>query len=109
MELQSAIECLSTYAFMIILLAILLIAIFILATPAQAITQNQCNIYGGLHCSFAIYHPNSGAQAGTANMIFYITNSGSAPINVITANVIISNKTFAGQCSLSFLNPGSSS
>lgn len=107
MKLQSALEFLSTYAFMLVLVAFIIIIIFYLAFPVQSTVPSQCNILGGLQCSFALYHPNTGAN--TANMIFYITNSGSAPINVISANVIISNKTFTGTCTTSLLNPGSAS
>lgn len=107
MRLQSAMEFMSTYAFMLIMVAFILIIIFYFAFPVQSTVPSQCNIIGGMQCSFAVYHPNHGFN--TANMIFYLTNSGSAPINVIAANVIINNKTFVGTCSTPLLSPGAAS
>ncbi len=107
MKLQSAIEFMSTYGFMLLIVALIVIAIFYFAYPFRYTTQSQCTIFSRMTCSYTYYTPNT--ISNTANVVFQVTNTGAAPINVIDANVIISDNTYVGQCTPQFMPPGASS
>lgn len=87
-RLQSALEMLTTYGFMIALAAIVLITIFYFATPTSQIEPSTCNAYGSIDCYNIQYYSNT--ITNTANVFIYLSNSGSSPANVIGVNVIIS-------------------
>ncbi len=107
MKLQSAIEFLSTYGFMFLLVIMILALIFYFIAPVQNAQQNQCTIFGSLVCNFVIYHTQQ--PTSNANVIFSVSNSGSAPVNILVANVILNSKTFTGSCNPTLLSPGASS
>ena len=104
-RLQSAIEFLTTYGFMITILTLLVIIIIYVVTPASHIFPSQCNAYGGFVCAEAAYYSNT--VTNNANVIIFLSNSGSSPTNIIGINVIINGHTMQGTCSPSFLIPGS--
>ncbi len=105
MRLQSAIEFLTTYGFMITILTILLIIIIYVATPASSVFPSQCSAYGGFVCAQAAYYANT--VSNNANVVIFLSNSGSSPTNILSANVIINGQTITGQCNPTFLVPGS--
>ncbi|MCL4365390.1 MAG: hypothetical protein M1569_03180 [Candidatus Marsarchaeota archaeon] len=104
-RLQSAIEFLTTYGFMITILTLLVIIIIYVATPVSHVFPSQCNAYGGFVCAEAAYYSNTAAN--NANVVIFLSNSGSSPTNIIGINVIINGHTMQGTCSPSFLVPGS--
>ena len=112
-RLQSALELLSTYGFMLALAAIVLIAITYFVSPLQQVQSNSCTTYGGIACSAIEYYSNT--LNNNANIIVYLSNAESVPINVITINVIIGGNTYNGICTTNptypsgntFVNPAS--
>lgn len=107
MRLQSAIEFLSTYGFMLLLVAIIFAALIYFAYPTKTLLQSQCTAFGPVKCNFAIFH--SDTASNSANVIFSISNGGAAPISVTGANVVLGSKTFSGTCSPSIMIPGATS
>lgn len=107
MKLQSATEFLTTYAFMFLIIGIIIVVIIYVAFPGQTVEQNQCTAAGGINCNFAIYDSNT--YSNTANVIFSISNSGAAPINVIIGNVVIQNRSYPASCTPNLIAPGSGS
>ena len=112
-RLQSALELLSTYGFMLALAAIVLIAITYFVSPLQQVQSNSCTTYGGISCSGIEYYSNT--LNNNANIIVYLSNAESVPINVIAINVIIGGTTYNGICTTNptyptgntFVNPAS--
>ena len=112
-KLQSALELLSTYGFMLALAAIVLIAITYFVSPLQQLQSNSCTTYGGIGCSGIEYYSNT--LNNNANIIVYLSNAESVPINVLTINVIIGGNTYNGICTTNptypsgntFVNPAS--
>lgn len=107
-KLQSALELLSTYGFMLSLVAIILLILFSISNPISSVVPNQCNAYG-ISCQRIIYAANS--VSNTANIILYLNNSESSPESINAANVIINGKAFPGPCLNysrrgTFLQPG---
>ena len=107
-KLQSALELLSTYGFMLSIVAIILILVFFIANPIPSVVPNQCNAYG-ISCQHIVYASNS--VSNTANIILYLNNSESSPENINSANIIINGKAFQGPClnhtqKGTFLEPG---
>ncbi len=96
MKLQSSIEFLTVYGFSIAVISIVIVIIFYLATPYTNAIPNQCIGYGVL-CSGSTYISNT--MTNTANVILYLSNSGSSPANIISANVVINGRTYGpGPC-----------
>ncbi len=112
-RLQSALELLSTYGFMLALAAIVLIAITYFVSPLQQVQSSSCTTYGGIDCSAIEYYSNT--LNNNANIIVYLSNAESVPINVIAINVIIGGNTYNGICTTNptypsgntFVNPAS--
>ncbi len=107
MKLQSATEFLTTYAFMFLIIGIIIVVIIYVAFPGETVEPSQCASAGGINCNFAIYDSNT--YSNTANFIFSISNSGAAPINVIIGNVVIQNQSYPASCTPNLIAPGSGS
>ncbi len=107
MKGQSAIEFLSTYAFLFIILGIVISILFYFATVPKATLPMQCSSFGGPNCNYIQYYTNT--TAGYGYVLMSITNSQSAPINITNVTVEISNSKGVGVCNPSFLYPGQES
>ena len=101
-KLQSAIELLSTYSFMIAIVSVIIIALVYFALPASVILPSQCSSFGTLHCSGVEYYINS---AGNSNVFIYLSNAGSSPANVLATNIIVKGNTLTGACTTDLTNP----
>ncbi len=104
MKGQTAIEFLSVYGFMLIIAALFLAFILLLAFTSQGSLQNvQCNAFSGFYCLNAQFFSNT--IAGNSMVFLYLKNQQSVPVNVLGANVIIGNVTYAGTCTPSLILP----
>lgn len=102
MKAQSAIEFLATYGFLFIILATAIILITLLATSTGVAVQSQCASFGTVSCNYVDYYIGNGYSL----LLFSITNSQAAPVNVISVNATINSKTWNGLCEPGFLMPG---
>ena len=102
---QSALEFLSTYAFVFLLLAIVISLLFIFASLPRSLLPSQCTFYSGFTCMQAIYTINTTAGHGaelfvvaedtqpgivnvsnfSAYLNFHTSNAGSCAPSVATA------------------------
>ena len=102
---QSALEFLSTYAFVFLMLAIVISLLFVFASLPRSLLPSQCTFYSGFTCMQAIYTINMTAghgaelfvvaedtQPGTVNVSsfsaylnFHTSNAGSCEPSVATA------------------------
>ena len=102
---QSALEFLSTYAFVFLLLAIVISLLFIFASLPRSLLPSQCTFYSGFTCMQAIYTINVTAGHGaelfivaedtqpgivnvssfSAYLNFHTSNAGSCEPSVVTA------------------------
>ncbi len=102
---QSALEFLSTYAFVFLMLAIVISLLFVFASLPRSLLPSQCTFYSGFTCMQAIYTINTTAghgaelfvvaedtQPGTVNVSsfsaylnFHTSNAGSCEPSVATA------------------------
>ena len=104
MRAQSAIEFLSTYGFLFLIVGVTLTMISFLSTSASSEVPTQCSSFGGPACNFVSFFSNS--SAGYSLVTLSITNSESIPINITSFAVTAQNTTFAGICAPQFLYPG---
>ena len=104
MKGQSAIEFLTTYGFVFIILGIVISVLFYFAAVPKASLPMQCSSFGGPNCNFVQYYTNSTDNYGY--VLMSITNSQSAPINISNITVTVRNSKSIGVCSPSFLYPG---
>ncbi|MDE1823334.1 MAG: hypothetical protein KGH50_03340 [Candidatus Micrarchaeota archaeon] len=104
MKQQSAIEFLTIYGFMFVIIGVTITIIAFIAYTTNGYIPQQCSGLTGLNCEFVIYYSNS-LQAN-AIMTFSMTNAQSVPINITNMTVSIKNLSFNGACTPGFLNPG---
>ena len=104
MKMQSAIEFLSTYGFVFIVIAVVIAVIFFLATSAQTNFSVQCSGFGGFTCNYASYYTNR-TYAYTVATIS-LSNSQSVPLNISNVSMTIGSTTVNGLCSPTFIYPG---
>ncbi len=106
MKGQSAIEFLSVYGFMFIVLGVVIaILVFFSAIPNNII-PSQCSPFGGLNCLGAFYYSN--VSKGYSLVILRLSNAQSVPVNIISANVIVNTIDYAaaGNCTPAYVQPG---
>ena len=99
-------ELLTTYGFMIALAGLIIVILFYFATPSTQILPSSCSSYGSLSCYRIVFDSNTLAK--NANVLIYLSNSGSSPANVISANLIldgITGMTFSGPCTTNLEYP----
>lgn len=95
---QNAIEFLSNYAFVILIITVAIAFVVILATAPKAIFPNECNIYGGFTCSGAVYSINTTSNSGS-HLLVEITDSEPGIVNISSFSAIIGQaKSNAGYC-----------
>lgn len=103
-KLQSAIEFLTVYSFVFVILSIVIVVAAFLATSTRPTLSSQCSSYGVITCNYVNYYTN--ATRGYSLITFSITNGQSSTLNISNANVTIRGMTFNGICSPPFLYPG---
>lgn len=104
MRSQSAIEFLSTYSFLFIILGIAMSMIMFLSLAPSLSLPSQCNAFSGPTCNFVALTTNS--VAGYSLVTLSITNSQSVPINITSMNTTIKGAVSPGACTPTFLYPG---
>lgn len=86
---QSAIEFVSTYGFVFIIIALAITVVFILGSAAPNIARPaQCTLSGGFTCSYAVYSVNSGS-AGSSVLMVIATDTVPGVVNVSSFNAIV--------------------
>ncbi|MDE1851592.1 MAG: hypothetical protein KGH69_02805 [Candidatus Micrarchaeota archaeon] len=103
MKEQSAVEFLTIYGFMFVIIGVTITIIAFVAYTTNGYIPQQCSGLTGLNCQFVIYYSNS-LQAN-AIITMQLTNSQSVPINISNITVSVRNFTFNGTCSPQFINP----
>lgn len=104
MRAQAAIEFLTTYGFMFIILGLMLTIIAGIALSTKASIPQQCNTVTGFNCEYVLYYSNT---VGPNSIItFSLSNEQSVPISITGFNVTVKNYTAHGSCSVSYLYPG---
>ena len=104
MRLQSAIEFLSTYGFVFIILAALLALILFIATAGRSTIQPQCAGFTGFSCGFANIYSNFTNRYILATVS--LTNSQSVPVNIISGSITEGTTTANAFCTPNFVYPG---
>jgi len=95
-KLQAALELLTNYGFMIALVSIVLVILIYFLTIPNTVLPSQCNSFGSIYCTNIQYFSNSVSK--NANVVIYLYNAGSSPVNVISVNVLIAGNTYYGPC-----------
>jgi len=102
MRLQSSIEFMSTYSFLLISLGIVISILLFVTVLPKTTFPISCTAFSGPTCNFLNYYVNSSYSLLT----FSITNSQSTPINITNMSVSISGHTGTGVCDPAFVLPG---
>jgi hypothetical protein len=104
MRLQSAVEYMTTYAVMFIILAFGILLVYALSSSARTYVPPICVGVSGFSCNFDTFFSNSISK--TSNAILILSNSQTVPVNVFAITVRISNQSSTGSCSPTFIYPG---
>ncbi|MEM3838968.1 MAG: hypothetical protein QXF01_00075 [Candidatus Micrarchaeaceae archaeon] len=107
MKMQSALEFLSTYSYVFIVIGIALVSVLLLENSAQASLVSQCYEFGGFECNYVYYYSNISGYYSVAS--FSLSNSQSVPLNVTNFSVVIGNTKSSGLCTPTFVYPGQTS
>jgi hypothetical protein len=104
MKAQSAVEFLTTYSFVLIILAAAILIIFTLVGTTRTEIKSQCVSFSTVACNFMDFYSNK--AAGYSIATFSITNSQNAPISVANIIVTLNQVNFTGICAPNFLYQG---
>ncbi len=104
MHSQSAIEFLTTYGFLFLIIAIVFSVLFFLAKAPSSAIQASCTAYAGPVCNIVQLYSN--ATSGYSVLTIAIANSQPVPINITGFSVTIHSGALSGACTPSFLWPG---
>jgi hypothetical protein len=103
---QSALEFLSTYAFVFLLLAIVISLLFIFASLPRSLLPSQCTFYSGFTCMQAIYTINVTAGHG-AELFIVAEDTQPGIVNVSNFSAYLNFHTSdAGSCAPSVATAG---
>ena len=106
MRLQSAIEFLTTYGFMFIIIGIVIsVLAFVTVSPVIYPTA-QCSGFAGPYCQFVQFYSNSTNHFGLLTLV--LTNSESVPLNISNITVQIRSISAVGTCTPLVVMPGQS-
>ncbi len=93
---QSAIDFLTTYGFVFLIIAIAISVLYIYVTFPKTIVPAQCTFYGGFTCIDSLY---SSLPGGKAQLIVYATDTQPGIINTTSFNAIVGTATSSeGYC-----------
>lgn len=107
MRLQSAVEFISTYGFMFLILTLVIALVLFLASYNGTAPTTQCNSFSTLTCNYANFYPN--VTYGHGELTLSFTNDQNTPINITSISTTLDNYTILGVCSPNFLYPGQES
>lgn len=98
MKGQNAVEFLSNYTFVILIITVAIVFVLILANAPKSLFPSECNIYGGFSCAGAIYSINTTANSGS--MLFVeVTDGEPGIVNISSFSATIGQyKSNAGYC-----------
>lgn len=105
MKLQTAIEFLSVYGFVIVILATAILIAYFFAASDKPDISSQCVSFGSINCNSVGYYSNT----GNTFTLLSITNAQNSPINITNVTVSIAAKNYIGICSPGLLYPGEES
>ena len=106
MKLQSAIEFLSTYGFLFVIMTAALLFIVSIITATKTTIPQQCFSYSVLNCNFVNYYINTTAAVPYALVEYSLTNAQEVPINITAFTTSIGGVNYSGGCAPDFLYPG---
>ncbi len=104
MRLQSAIEFLSTYGFVFIILTALLAVILFIALSGRSVIQSQCAGFTGFTCGFVGVYSNSTDYYTLVTLS--LTNSQGVPVNITAGSITEGTITANAFCTPNFVYPG---
>jgi hypothetical protein len=104
MRAQSAIEFLTTYSFLFLIMAVAVSVILFLASAPAASIPSQCSGYAGLNCNFVQVYANQSASYTLVTLL--LSNSQGVPVNVSGISATVRGATSTGTCTPSFMYPG---
>ncbi len=105
MKSQSAIEFLSTYSFLLIIIGIVITLLVYFASIGRVAIPNTCNTYGGLSCYYSNLYSNSTYSLFT----FVFSNGIGIPLNLTNIQLEFNGKYYIGYCNPTFVYPDGSS
>lgn len=107
MRMQSAIEFLTTYGFLIVVLTIaIIIIVFIVSATTSYVPSSQCTAYSNINCNFVSDYVNTTVPHSL--ITFQFTNSQASPITINSFSMSAGNggTIYTGYCYPLFLYPG---
>lgn len=103
-RLQSSVEFLTTYSFVLIILAAAIFIVFAITATTRTNIKSQCVTFGSMDCNFVSYYSPRGASYSL--LTFSMTNSQGGAINVTNVTASIGSLNYLGICSPSLVLPG---
>ncbi len=104
MRAQSAIEFLTTYSYLFIILGVVVYLLFFIGTSPKSLLPTQCTSYSGMQCNLGTLYINN--STGYKLMEFSFTNAEAVPINITDVSVLINTESSVGYCDPSVVMPG---
>lgn len=104
MKSQAALEFLTTYGFMFVLIGFALVIILFIATTASGYIPNQCSSVGGFNCNYVNFQSNASIRESVVTLL--MTNAQSVPVEINAIVLNINNQTASGICGPQIVYPG---
>ena len=102
--LQSSVEFLTTYSFVIILVALSVAIIFAVTSSTRTQQQAQCSMFSGFSCNYISFYSSGSGKYSLITLS--VDNSQSAAVNVTNTIISIGNENYTGTCAPSLLSEG---
>ncbi len=104
MKAQSAVEFLTTYSFVLVILAAAILVVFFLVSTTRTEIGAQCSSFGSVTCNLMGYYSNKAQRFSLAT--FLIANKANGPVNVTNLTVTLREVNYTGVCVPGLLYPG---
>ncbi len=94
---QSAVEFISVYGFVLLIIAVILAVLLIFSNLPTTIYPPGCNSYGGFKCGDILYAPNS--TTTNSSIFLFLSNTQPGIVNVSGFSATVDNrKSVTGSC-----------
>lgn len=104
MKLQSAIEFLSVYGFVLLIIMIVIVVLFLIVAAPKSAVPAQCSAFGGPDCIGTYFFANQ--PGGYSILTVLLSDSQSVPMAINRVNGIVLGANVTGACNPTTIYPG---
>lgn len=102
---QSALEFITTYGFVFVVIAVVIALLFLFSSTPSVIIPNECTFYSGFDCVDSVFGFNS--MSGHSTLYILATSEQPGIVNISSFNAVVSlQKSLGGSCTPNTVSDG---